>query len=98
MIKYALASYKFTFITPQALSQFWRRFKQNFEKCLFLSFSPLIVFSVNEKQEHLKWHILRFICCIVVVSSDKHSKRVRDLHLLKKLSVLLDTTKSGQGK
>ena len=29
--------------------------------------------------------------------SDKHSKRVRDLHLLKKLSALLDSTKSGQG-
>ena len=30
--------------------------------------------------------------------SDKHSKRVRDLHLLKNLSAVLDKAKLGQGK
>ncbi|XP_078349429.1 rab3 GTPase-activating protein non-catalytic subunit-like isoform X1 [Oculina patagonica] len=40
----------------------------------------------------LKTFSVPFHCAL----SDKHSKRVRDLHLLKKLSVLLDTTKSGQ--
>ena len=32
------------------------------------------------------------------VFSDKHSKRVRDLHLLKNLSAVLDKAKLGQGK
>ena len=32
------------------------------------------------------------------VLSDKHSKRVRDLHLLKNLSAVLDKAKLGQGK
>lgn len=40
----------------------------------------------------LKTFTVPFHCAL----SDKHSKRVRDLHLLKKLSALLDSTKSGQ--
>ncbi|PFX27196.1 Rab3 GTPase-activating protein non-catalytic subunit [Stylophora pistillata] len=40
----------------------------------------------------LKTFSVPFHCAL----SDKHSKRVRDLHLLKKLSVLLDSTKSDQ--
>ncbi|RMX40875.1 hypothetical protein pdam_00012040, partial [Pocillopora damicornis] len=40
----------------------------------------------------LKTFTVPFHCAL----SDKHSKRVRDLHLLKKLSALLDSIKSGQ--
>ena len=50
--------------------------------------------SVKKKSGNCSDNFLFLYC----VFSDKHSKRVRDLHLLKNLSAVLDKAKLGQGK
>ena len=58
---------------------------------------PVLGFSVDfsEKKSGNCSDNFLFLYCVF---SDKHSKRVRDLHLLKNLSAVLDKAKLGQGK
>ena len=56
----------------------------------------LKVFSISVKKK-MEAVVTTFLFLYFVLS-DKHSKRVRDLHLLKNLSAVLDKAKLDQGK